>query len=841
MRRTRALLIAALAFPASALAAESDRKTGPDEDIEARAKWFAERRHSATGENPAELRLRALRQLRANQAAGLLGTPGTGDTWVAIGPSPLFWGGSAFSGRITAFAPHPTNSQVLWVGTANGGVWLTTDGGATWTPKSDLQDTLSIGALAIDRTNPQTLWVGTGEANATTCPVYGGAGLLKTTDGGTTWTSYGEATFAGSGISAVILHPTNPQTLWVANTPGQRGTKTCQNSPGPHGVWRSQNGGATWSLRLGPDQSLLDGVSDLQLHPTNPNVLLAGVPRSGVWRSTDGGTTWTRLATGLPAVNTMGRVEVAFDPVVPTTMYTSMENTSGGHRGVWKSTNGGGAWSTLAKPGTGSCQLWNLSDICTYADQPVHQCFFYHDIQVAADRDVWIAGLGVARSSDGGATWSHVCQSNVHVDNHTLAFAADGRVWLGNDGGVFSTNDDGASWTAHNAGLNVTQFYPGPAAHPTDPDFALGGTQDNGALHFTGGPAWTLVDGGDRYRSAISSVDPNNTWYVEQAGLNIWKTTNAGGLWTLSRTGIPEGETAVGDAAYTACPDDGNVFVAVSDAVWRTENAMDLWASNSPNPLQAGYGTAASFLSAGHGCQTYFVGFSSGGLWRTTTGGASWTKIGTFTGFVSDIKSDPADSNTLWVSIQGFGAPHVWRTSTALDVVPSWTPSDAGLPDTPVNAIALDRRRPGVIWLGTDLGIFRSADYGATWASHTDGHPLAIVMGFAEGAQTKEILSFTHGRGAFRLQPDCGGACPGVDDSLVGSKDPTDAVFSWSAVACATLQRYVVYASASFDAPFPSGWTQISADPDLEHREPLGSPDVAFRVVTENGCGDRSD
>jgi len=207
-------LIAALALPVSALAAP------PDEDVETHAKWFAERRRSPTGENPAELRLRALRQLRANQAAGLLGTPSTGDAWVAIGPSPLVWSGSAFSGRITALAPHPTDPQVLWVGTANGGVWLTTDRGATWTPKTDLQDTLSIGALAIDRAHPQTVWVGTGEANAPYCPVYGGAGLLKTTDGGTTWTSCGESTFAGSGISAVVLHPTNPLTLWVANRYG---------------------------------------------------------------------------------------------------------------------------------------------------------------------------------------------------------------------------------------------------------------------------------------------------------------------------------------------------------------------------------------------------------------------------------------------------------------------------------------------------------------------------------------------------------------------------------------------------------------------------------------------
>jgi photosystem II stability/assembly factor-like uncharacterized protein len=843
-RAARWLLIPLLVFPAPALGGEADDAARPDEDVEGRAKWFAERRRSPTGENPAQLRLRSLQQLRANQASGLLPAGDGGDAWVPLGPSPLFDGGSAFTGRITAFAPHPADAQVLWVGTANGGVWLTTDRGATWTPRTDLEDTLSIGALALDRTNPQTIWVGTGESNASFCPIYGGAGLLKSTDGGATWTKLGESTFAGSGISAVVLHPTTAQTLWVANRLGQRGTNICQDAAGPFGVWRSLDGGATWSLRLGTAQTAFDGsVSDLQISPADPNLLLAGVPKSGVWRSTNGGTSWARVSTGLPTVNTMGRVEVAFDPVVPTTVYVSMENPSGGHLGIWKSTNSGSSFSTLPKPGAGSCHHWPISDLCTYTEFNFGQCFFYHDIAVAADRAVWVAGLGVVRSGDGGATWSHVCKPNVHVDNHALAFAADGRVWLGNDGGVMSTADDGASWTPHNAGLNVAQFYPGPSAHPSNPDLALGGTQDNGALKFSGGPAWTMVDGGDRWRTAISSADPDNTWYSEAASLHIFKTTNAGGVWTLSRNGMPTSESGSSDAPFAQCPDDANVFIGVSDNVWRTNDAMGLWTSNSPDPLDGAFkaGSAATFLTKGHGCQTYFVGFWSGGLWRTTSGGASWTKIATLPGIVADLRSDPADPATLWVTVQGFGVTHVWRSTNALDATPTFTPRDSGLPDTPVNAIALDRKRPGVVWLGTDLGIFRSPDHGATWAPHTVGHPRAIVMGFAEGQETKEILSFTHGRGAFRLVANCGGACPPVANSLVASKDATSALFSWSAVACASFQRYLVYRASDFSAPFPSGWTEISAGAALEHAEPLASAYVAFRVVTENGCGERSD
>jgi len=840
----RVHLAVLLSFTAVAVAWSAK---GPlDEDVGERSRWFLERRRTPDGSDPWRWRLRSLEQLRRNIAQGLLGgTDASGDRWLSIGPSPLFNGTAPYTGRVSALEPHPTDADTLYVGTANGGVWRTTDRGTSWSPLTDLEDSLAVGAIAIDPSDSQTVYVGTGEANGP-CPIYGGAGLLKSTDAGASWTKLGETEFGGSGISGVIVHPSTPQTLWVSNRQGTLGLGSCQVSTGPYGVWKSLDGGLSWTQTLGPSRTLTDGsVSDLAISSSNPDLLLAGAPQSGVYRSVDGGTTWQRVTNGLPTFIDVGRVEIAFDPVVTSVVYVSIEDPStGGHRGVWKSTNNGLSFATLPKPGPGSCMGFAIDDLCSYTNYNVAQCFFYHDIAVAGDRDVWLAGLGIYRSGDGGSTWTSLCSADVHVDQHAIAIGADGTVWYGNDGGVFSTTDDGQLWQPHNTGLDVAQFYPGGAAHPTDPDFALGGTQDNGALEFTGGPGWSVIDQGDRWRTWIAVDEPNNTWYVSGAGLSIYKTIDAGTHFDPAQNGIPPDEPTDLYAPWLGCPDDSAVFVGGSDNVWRSDDAMGSWVVDSPDPLAGTFvlATAAAFLPAGNGCSTYFVAFQDGSVWRTVDSGANWTEItgGALPGPIAQLAFDPRSSATLWASVQGFGHPHLWRTTNALDAGPAWVQRDIGIPDTPANGLALDPRRAGVVWLATDIGVFRSADDGASWAPSNDGHPRAVTVGFAAGAASRELFSYTHGRGAFRLDPDCGGLCDPVGPTLAAAKSPGTVDYQWDPVNCTTLDVYVVYGADDFAAPFPTAWTEVGRGPAPNYSEPLGSPYRAFRVVTENVCAQQS-
>jgi photosystem II stability/assembly factor-like uncharacterized protein len=236
-----------------------------------------------------------------------------GDGWAPLGPSPIipFDGVSAFSGRVAAVAVDPTNTNTAYIGAAQGGVWKTTDHGATWTPLTDSQKSLASGSIAIAPSNHNIVYVGTGEPNAISVS-YFGAGILKSIDGGATWTLIGATPFANTSVSRIIIHPTNPNILWAANTSGFAGQGYGPPAPVTLGVWKSTDAGATWNLVLGTTQTgvAASQVHDLAIHPTNANVLYAGAYHSGVWRTIDGGSTWSRLVSGLPASADIGLRDV---------------------------------------------------------------------------------------------------------------------------------------------------------------------------------------------------------------------------------------------------------------------------------------------------------------------------------------------------------------------------------------------------------------------------------------------------------------------------------------------------------------------------------------------------
>jgi hypothetical protein len=721
--------------------------------LDARTKWFLEGRAGVDGKIPWDARNRSLRQVESSIATGLLGTNQAlvgGTFWSALGPSAVLDGSIAYSGRITSLAAHPTNSSILFAGTAQGGVWKTTDAGLTWQPLTDSQPSLAIGAVAIARSNPSILYAGTGEANGG-CDSYFGAGILKSTDGGGVWSIVGGSSFSGTSISRIIVHPTNPSILWVGNTPGSAGF-VCTNGSGAYGVWKSIDGGANWTRVLIGDRFF--GASDLAISPTDPNRLYAGLQLSGVWTTADGGTSWTKLAGGLPTSD-VARVDVAVDPQNASKIYALIGAGANSQLlGIFRSTNAGTNWSALSAP-TGSCQYWSLDSLCSYAGTGVGNCRWNLVIEVAPDSGVWIGGVGLWRSGDSGSSWANVCPSTMHVDQHAVEFSSDGKAWTGNDGGVFLTTNNGTSWTNRNAGLSIAQFYPGAALHPTKRTFALGGTQDNGPLEYAGSSSWTTLLPGDGAYSVIDPVDPAMTWYVSTQFLNIRKTTDGGATFQPATTGLLDANNA--DKAgfispFAMCPSNHLVLIAGSMAAWKTTNGAGAWTLNSQNPFVDGYpARAVAFAPSDATCNTYFVG-AAASLFRTTTGGVSWTDIaGTVLPLISDIAVDPANSSVVYVAGGGFGGHHLYKTTNALAASPTWTATDTGLPDTPFNAILLDPDSSSTVYVGTDIGIFRSTNSGASWSSFMVGHPNVAVFDLAADSSTQSVISFTHGRGAFRL------------------------------------------------------------------------------------------
>lgn len=775
------LLLLSSALLAAGAASAEDRPSGepageasrPPEDerdaIVGRLRWFREARVGADGRYPADARAKAYRDIEEAEAKGLLEpTAIPGSKWIPLGPSPS----SGYSGRVSAIAVHPTVPATVYVGAASGGVWKSTDEGATWTPLTDQQPSLSTGAIALAPSAPDTVYVGTGEPNYS-CDSYFGAGLLKSTDAGATWTLLGAANFANRSISRVVVHPTDPATLWVSVTGGRETSFLCAN-PGATGtgVWKSTDGGVSWNQGTNgggeADRVLVD--------PASPATLYAAFAGSGIRKSVDGGASWTQLAGGLPSTN-LGRTDVAIRPSDGNLFATFEADSTGGLMGIWRSTDAGGTWTATGAPSTAS--------LCN------GYCWYFLGLEVAPDGAVWVRGFDDFRSTNSGGSWTNVT-SAVHVDHHAIAFASNGNVWVGNDGGAYLCVKSGNncstswSWTNRNAGLSMIQFYPGASLHPTNANYLMGGTQDNGTNRLNGA-TWGQVYGGDGCWTAINPATPT-TMYASWQYLNIVKSTNGGTSFGGATTGLSDSNTTNAPfvAAFVLCPGNPATLIAGSNNVWRSVNSAGNWSSNSPDPLVSSQKiNALEFAASDPTCATYFVGTTGGQVWRTTVGGgtsaANWTNVsGALPGRgVQDLAVDPTNANVVFAGLRGFAA-NLWRSTDALAGSPTWTSVSTGLPSVPVNAVLIDPSDGTRVYVGTDTGVFRSTNGGTSWSSYSTGLPKVPVFDLVADTSTASVVAFTHGRGAWRLATQPPGEA-GVSPVLTVTKSGANVAFSWGA------------------------------------------------------------
>ncbi len=753
--------------------------------------WSWDQRAYPLDEIPLGALRRGFDQTEAFRAAEQAATGGdTALEWTAIGPSPVLGGQIGrtggtreMAGRMTDIAIHPQDSDRWLVGGAQGGIWETQDAGATWTSLTDDLPSLATGAIAYAPSDPQVVYVGSGEA-AFSADSYHGAGLFKSTDGGATWSVLATETFAETSFSDLKVDPASPQVLLAATSRGiaGRGPGGPPERP-PRGVFRSTDGGATWTQRL-------DGnATDLEPDPTNFARMYAGLGEifgdaaNGVFRSFDGGLTWTRIDGPLvPWENTpfaergVGRVELAIAPSQPGTLYVSIQDSingvpnDSGLLGLWRTDN---AWDPeplwvqvptgLTDNGTGVFGYcgWNRA----FAS-PAGQCWYDHELAVdPGDPGTLYAG-GIELWKLDGALWTDVSQTlenpqgGIHVDQHTMAWAGD-RLVVGNDGGIWSTTDGGLTWNDHNFGLFTTQYYDG-AAHPASV-IALGGSQDNGSHLWTGIPEWDWIAGGDGADNAISAGDPNNDWAVSSQFLAISRTTNGGQSFAAATTGIDD-TNAPFIARFESCPANPEVMIAGTDNLWRSDDFFDgaaSWTANGPEEgaTTAGQITAIAFAAADPTCAPYAYGTRAGVLKRTVDGGRTWTDLdplGAVPGrFVTDLAFEPNGASTLYVTLSGFdgGTPgqpgHLFKTADALEPNPLW--ANVGPPvDLPHNTVAVNPSSPATVYVGTDLGVWLSEDGGTTWlhSGPPDGMPNVAVFELQTDAAGAMVFAFTHGRGA---------------------------------------------------------------------------------------------
>jgi photosystem II stability/assembly factor-like uncharacterized protein len=695
----------------------------------------------------------------------------SGLKWRSLGP--------ARGGRSIAVAGHPDRPLEYYFGATGGGLWKTSNGGTTWTPIADKYlKTSSVGAVAVAPSNGDVVYAGMGEVQLRG-NVIQGDGVYRTTDGGKTWTHLGlEKTMA---VARIRVHPINPDVVWVAALGHPYG-------PNPErGVFRSKDGGKTWERTLFRNERT--GAVDLVLDPSNPDVLYAGMwevfrtphalssggPGSGLFKSTDGGTTWTELTrrTGLPK-GVVGKVGVSVSGADPSRVYAIIEAEDGG---VFTSDDAGETWRIMS------------------TDRRLRQRAFYYTRLYADPKQkdtLYVLNVGFFKSTDGGKTYRTIRVP--HGDNHDLWIAPGDprRMAQSNDGGANVSFDGGETWTDQD--VPTAQFYNVFTTNHV-PYHVCGAQQDNSTACLSSvGPS--TGPGGLSSANPLYAVGGGESGYIapHPTNTNLFFAGSYGG--TLTRfdraTGTTRSiniwpENPMGHSAkdikerfqwtfpIVFSPNDPKVLYAASQHLWRTVDEGRSWERISPDLTRADPATLGP--SGGPitldqtGVETYatiftvapsrlerdliWTGSDDGMVHVTRDAGRSWQKVTPrdlpeFTR-ISLIEASPHKAGTAYLAGNryqlGDRGPHVYRTD---DYGKTWTRIVSGLPaDDFARTIREDIARPGLLYLGTEHGIYVSFDNGARWQSLRLDLPVTPVHGIV--VEDTDLVIGTHGRSFYVL------------------------------------------------------------------------------------------
>jgi photosystem II stability/assembly factor-like uncharacterized protein len=798
-------------------------------------------------------------------------------TWVDFGPAPITNGQTPgqqpVSGRIVGLAPDPNDATHIYIAAAGGGVWETANGGTNWSARTDTQRTLFMGAIALAPSNPRIIYAGTGEANFSLDSYYG-RGVLKSTDGGANWTLLpGDpgASFDRRAISKIVVHPTNPDIVYVAVAgPGVNGLSN--NT----GIWKSTDGGATWTNTTRTAINASDAFTDLVLDPTNPNTLYAAVgtiggaaAANGVYKTTDGGTTWARsgdFPSGATDAN-IGRIALAISPTSPTTLYASIAKRTG--TGVpmagslyqmLKTTNGGTNWNQLAGmaiPDYLNGQGWYDTTLIV---DPADANIIYAGGGGSNDSPNFIGSQILKITTNAAVTITSIVdisgvpanRSGPHADHHAIAFDKNGRLLVGTDGGIWRLNDrtvtdpNAVAWTDLNGDLETIQFT-GTALDPSNPQVAYGGSQDNGTEKYTGNRAWTRIEPGD---GGFVRVDPlnTNTVYSERFGISLRRSDDGGMTSTVKTAGL------VGNAnfyvPYVLDPAAPERLLLGTDRVFESHDRGDSWTAISA-PMTDGWTTSAPVdaVAPAPGRDSTIYATAGGQIFVTIDHGMSWTAggIGRNDRF-NDVIAEPVET-TDFVAYAvsnrfdaGGNVGHVFRTT---DRGQTWTDISGNLPDLPTWSISVD---PGgsaltinddTLYVGTDDGVYASTNQGAAWARLGDGLPRAQVRLVEWSFELGVVAAGTHGRGLWETSA---GASPvfGPGDGIAffppgGALDATD-VPPGSAAPIAAVDPTASSAGTSpgpFGGPIAAGGDPLIGAPVVI--DPTALHDLAISLSSGDG------
>jgi len=720
--------------------------------------------------------------------------------WRAIGPKQA-------GARVEAIAVPPGNHGIIYVGIGSGNLWKTINNGVTWTPIFEHESTFTIGDVAVSPSNPDVVWVGTGETQPRHSGYsFAGTGVFKSTDAGETWRNMGLRDTHH--IGKVLIDPNDPNVVHVAAI----GHFSSPNRE--RGIFRTADGGETWEHTLFVSERT--GAVEMAMDPSDSNILYAatwqavsgtpdeGGPGSRIYKSTDAGRTWTMLENGLPG-GALGRIGLDVAPSNPNVVYAFVDNRNpyeappaadregqGGRGGrnrreiiggeIYRSDDKGETW-------------YQANEEDTYPFFGVYGWKFT-DIRVSPENENEIFALGNRgyHSIDGGKTFEQIGETIVrlhdtrglvmHLDHHEIWIDPldANRILLGNDGGLYESHDRGRTWL-HMNNIPAAEFY-SVSVDMGVPYNVFGGTQDNAALY---GPSdadaadhnpdpWENVyldrwTGGDSFDTLRDPTDPDVVYYEHQHGamrrMDITGSdVQSGGD---STEGIaaraPEGQPAWRFSWYTPIiisHHDPRTLIVGANYVLRSRNRGDDWETMSPDLSDEGggmravvpFGTITMLSESRLLPGVLYAGTESGKIWLTTDDGDNWQRIsdGLPQKWVSRVVASEHDLQRVYAGFTGYREDDFNAyLFVSHDFGASWASISDGLPAESINVIAEDPINEDILYVGTDLGVYVTLDRGRTWSSLSATLPTTPVHDLEVHPRDPEIVIGTHGRSVWIL------------------------------------------------------------------------------------------
>jgi len=676
-----------------------------------------------------------------------------------LGDSPTQWssiGPNNIGGRSLCLAVHPADTGTIYMGSSSGGLWKSTTGGIganAWILINTGYPSLAVSSMVIDSANPSIMYIGTGEnygyqyssngLNIRVTRGMYGIGILKSTNGGSTWFKSLDWSYDNQrGVWVVLMNPKNHNILYTATS---------------EGVWKSNNAGTTWSQILNYQMAM-----DLEINPVDTSVLYVSignltnnVPNAnvGIYKTTNSGASWFKLSGGLPATWT-GKTTIELYKGNPDYVYASVSNDFS-YVGYFTSTNAGANWT----PRSTSVPIGNQG--------------WYNNAHLVKSNDpntTLVGTLDVEKSTNGGTSFTtkthwYLWNSGAtppgqpessspnysHADQHFFVSNPldANKLYAITDGGLYRSNDFGETFYSCNGGYVTTQFYGGFANSYQDSIWCLGGLQDNRSAFYQGTTAWYKTFSGDGMWCGVNSQN-SSICYTEYTYGDINRSNNGGVSWSdISPPGSGSENNYCFVAPYLICRSNPNIVYAGGISVYKSSVGGGSW--------QGPYGSFGSKIlsmdASATSTDTVYagtvpVGATVAAIFRTTDG-TTWTNVtnGTIPNrYPIDIHVNPMNSKEVYVVFGGFGTGHVYKTSNA---GATWVNISGNLPNVPHQCVVVDPQYPQNVYVGNDLGVYVTTNGGINWYEYRNGMPYALVFDLTIVYPNRHIRATTHGNGIY--------------------------------------------------------------------------------------------